>query len=73
MNEIAHEASMIPYPKVSFHRETDSSAGSPRGSEETRTISLTSSGVKEGSASRINAMTPEAMGVAMLVPDFESY
>ncbi|CAI8292710.1 MAG: Uncharacterised protein [Candidatus Poseidoniaceae archaeon] len=70
---MAQEASMIPCPKVSFHRETDSSAGSPLGSEDFWITSLTSSGVRDGSASKRSAITPEAIGVAMLVPDFESY
>ena len=36
-------------------------------------MSLTSSGVRFGSASSIKATTPEAIGVAMLVPDLVSY
>ena len=70
--DIAQDASIIPYPYLVFQRDSELS-GTPRASADVRNIPLTSLGVKEGSASNIIATTPEAIGVAILVPDFSSY
>ena len=69
----AHEASMRPQPHLSFQcGSMEGSLALPRRSAESCSSCLISSGSKDESASSIRATTPEASGVAMLVPSFES-
>ena len=73
IKDIAQLASIIPNPYFSFHRSlTPGSDGLPRSSDEFLKLSFTSCGDREESASSMRAITPDAIGVAILVPVFSS-